>query len=231
MLLFGFSAPRAHNKHCLCCSTLALLTCLLPPVQASSESSTPPTSAVGNSLLQVKTSGQFGVDPVSAETSSPFLQVLDDPNAILTAKFYVYDDLDWMSMRCAGFSVAELLGDNVYEGGNGVEDDFFFMKSALRHPLRTLNPNEAVLFVVPALLNTLGNFMPVQALAGKCVNRTGNCNCCVRSTERQLCNEDLLTHTERLLEQSSWFQRGQGRDHVIVCSAPSCSTWRQPYKE
>merc|ERR1719375_1749722 len=98
------------------------------------------------------------------------------------------------------------------------------MKAAMKHPLRTFKPEEAALFVVPALLNVLANHMAIGPLGGQCVNRTGNCDCCVG----KICNEGLLRHTERVLQQSPWFQRSQGRDHVGVCSAPACFGWRDP---
>ena len=68
-------------------------------------------------------------------------------------KFYVYDDVDWMAMKCDGHSVEDVFRKNLMvsetrSGKNGHFDDFWFLKHALEHPNRTRKPEEATLFVV-----------------------------------------------------------------------------------
>lgn len=118
--------------------------------------------------------------------------------------FYVYDELDWMSLRCNNCT------KNVFEGSNYQtykhSDDFWFLKSALNHPLRTKDPEKAQLFVVPALMNAV--------VEGMWLNGT----CCIGGE----CNDKLFALTERTLNNSYWFKRKGGRDHVAVCSHFDC---------
>eukprot|EP00449_Zooxanthella_nutricula_P018377 CAMPEP_0198545368 /NCGR_PEP_ID=MMETSP1462-20131121/63849_1 /TAXON_ID=1333877 /ORGANISM="Brandtodinium nutriculum, Strain RCC3387" /LENGTH=421 /DNA_ID=CAMNT_0044275747 /DNA_START=84 /DNA_END=1348 /DNA_ORIENTATION=+ len=126
-------------------------------------------------------------------------------------KFYVYSGngwIDWMSMRCNGSSLNEVVDPWVGKIPFKHTDDYWFVKAALAHPGRVSNPEDADLFVVPAMLN----FALEQMLWRKE-------QCCVGD----ICNADLIIHTEMMLAQSPWFKRHGGKDHVIVCSHWACA--------
>jgi hypothetical protein len=90
-------------------------------------------------------------------------------------------------------------------------DDYWFLINALRHPLRTKDPDEARLFFVPTLLNLgsreddFGKFFPklcTQKKISPCIhNRT-----------------EAYHYVDQRLAASPFFQRSNGRDHVIVAS-------------
>eukprot|EP00934_Nitzschia_sp_Nitz4_P002385 Nitzschia sp. Nitz4//scaffold199_size41809//22222//23514//NITZ4_007454-RA/size41809-processed-gene-0.33-mRNA-1//-1//CDS//3329540573//2380//frame0 len=76
--------------------------------------------------------------------TSPFRKLL------LSVPFYVYDDIPWVNATYGD----ERLELNALSVKNPKHyDDFFFMKAALKHPMRTLDPTQAKLFVIPSLQN------------------------------------------------------------------------------
>lgn len=123
----------------------------------------------------------------------------------------MYADLDWMSMKCDGLPVMDVIEQERIPRKH--TDDIMFLKAALSHPLRTDDPSKATLFVVPSMLNLVSHVM--YGSIGSCA---GKCKCCTGG----LCNEELLSHTEEMLGKSPWFIRKQGKDHVIVCSHQAC---------
>jgi hypothetical protein len=77
-------------------------------------------------------------------------------------------------------------------------DDYFFAKAALsNHPWRTFNPDEASIFIVPILL-AFGLRHP-QGCQG-------------------VPFEGMLAATKAALSNSSYFQRHNGTDHLLVAS-------------
>jgi len=131
-------------------------------------------------------------------------------------KFYLYSDLDWMSMTCNdGVLVDELVKPQRDGFPFKHTDDYWFLKAALHHPWRVSDPEEADLFVVPALLN-----FPMEQIS------FSRRQCCVGD----LCNAELFRYTDTMLAQSPWFKRYGGKDHVAVCSHYGCpgqlALWR-----
>lgn len=147
---------------------------------------------------------------INTESPTPFL-----PQKVLSSKFYVYDHIDWMSMVCSGLPVSEVVMQEKVARKH--TDDFWFLKAALKHPLRTMNPNEATLFVVPGLLNVVSHIM--YGILAPDVRR----QCCIGA----ICNEDLFRYAEDSLGKWFLFQRNSGKDHVMVCSHWACASHLQ----
>jgi len=99
-------------------------------------------------------------------------------------------------------------------------DDYFFAEAAYTHPMRVMDPTHAKLFVVPALINFLSTVRSapkhkhLACVGGMCTD--GHC-----ASKPQSC--DILIKTVRMLHDSEWFQRRQGRDHVLVASTPNAN--------
>jgi len=72
---------------------------------------------------------------------------------VLDVPFYVYEDLAWEDATVDGVPIHESVVRHHLTDNNKHTDDYWFMLAALRHPMRTLDPAEAKLFVVPPLLN------------------------------------------------------------------------------
>ena len=136
---------------------------------------------------------------------------LHDDNAdqfLLSIPFYIYDELDWTKATFHGKPAEELIQSLVGGGQRKHTDDYWFIKAAQRHPMRTRNPQQAKLFVVPLLLNlyaervyTGPGAIPVQ---DACLGHR--------------CERQLIEYTIQQLEGSPWFQQNQGRDHIFVFS-------------
>lgn len=126
------------------------------------------------------------------------------PLGQFSAKFYVYEDLDWLSMTCNGFRLDELTTGTHLPRKH-------FLQHAMEHRLRTKDPADALLFVVPALMNTILSFMNPHWSKGQC---------CIGG----MCNFDLIRYTDRMLADSTWFNRKHGKDHAMVCSHWICKS-------
>lgn len=95
--------------------------------------------------------------------------------------------------------------------------DYYFINSALSHPLRTKNASDAKLFIVPTLLS--------EALFTKIYNKEVYEN---RFHQR-------LVNLNSALGSSEWFQNSNGKDHVSIITSFSaedifnCGTpkWKQ----
>eukprot|EP00977_Amphora_coffeiformis_P025843 scaffold22432_cov168-Amphora_coffeaeformis.AAC.23 len=135
----------------------------------------------------------------------------DQESLLLNVSFYVYEDLLWMDRANVGdFSLEDWMRVRKVKH----TDDYWFAKAALRHPMRTLNPEEAQLFVVPTMINEISDQL-VWIRRGLCIGRT--------------CDVKLLEHADEYLAQSKWFQRNQGRDHVVVGSHYIAHKIMQPF--
>ena len=137
--------------------------------------------------------------------------------------FYVYDAIDWMSMTCADGPVRSL-----FEGAHATResgwreshrwlaytDDYWFLKHALAHPSRTLDPERASVFVYGGLLNTVMSSLKDGQIT----------ECCVGA----VCGAGLIDAANEELRNSPWFLRRGGQDHVVVASHfGSWKIWHQ----
>jgi Exostosin family len=150
----------------------------------------------------------------AALSSSPLTSLLNESRAVPTEDpvirtefllpFYIYDnELDWSNATFQNkengewtkFDIPDVLR---YKHS----DDYWLLKHAKKHPMRTMNPSEAKLFFVPTLLS-LWTFMDMyQPPTGLCVEG--------------VCGKALLEQADKLLHESPWFKRSQGRDHIVV---------------
>lgn len=130
---------------------------------------------------------------------------------LLSVPFYVYEDLLWIDKGTVGdLTVEEWMNKREVKH----TDDYWFATAALRHPMRTLNPSGAQLFIVPTLLNEICDQL-VWIRQGLCVNDT--------------CDVELMEQADQYLARSTWFQRHQGRDHVLVASHYLAHQILQPF--
>ena len=131
---------------------------------------------------------------------------------ILDTPFYVYEELTFpgalLKDRDGKDIDLESFLKNDHLGGKGRKhsDDYWFMRSALEHPMRVEDPEKAKLFYVPSLMN----------LISWCVTYGGlNCEYCVNDVQ---CNYEVFGVIDKYLGNSEWFQRSDGADHIIVAS-------------
>jgi hypothetical protein len=123
----------------------------------------------------------------------------------LQIPFYVYDnELLWSSLTLDGIPIANTSYPTFKHS-----DDYWFLQSALRHPMRTMDPSKAKLFYVPTLLNAateqpLGDQLVCLPKVLRCAN--------------PFQKDDFYWYADKLLAQSKWFQRSQGKDHILVAS-------------
>eukprot|EP00934_Nitzschia_sp_Nitz4_P001585 Nitzschia sp. Nitz4//scaffold5_size260463//97440//98663//NITZ4_000972-RA/size260463-processed-gene-0.377-mRNA-1//-1//CDS//3329555310//1585//frame0 len=80
-----------------------------------------------------------------------FEGIAKDSNLLLNIPFYVYEDLAWENATFGPYAISELASTlTVFRKHS---DDYWLMKAALQHPMRTRDPSKAKLFFVPTLLN------------------------------------------------------------------------------
>eukprot|EP00980_Cylindrotheca_fusiformis_P015820 scaffold4634_cov122-Cylindrotheca_fusiformis.AAC.1 len=105
---------------------------------------------------------------------------------MLSVPFYVYEELAWMNATYGGEPVREKSRGRLNKHFN----DYYFAKASLTHPLRTRDPSQAKLFVVPILMN----FFDDKSYSKKqlCWNNK--------------CDKQLLKEAGKLLQKSPWFQ-------------------------
>ena len=125
------------------------------------------------------------------------------PQYLLNKPFYVYEELLWLNATANEETIETMILRGYTWKHN---DDLWFVNAALKHPMRTRNPEEAVLFVIPSFLNI---FLSPYHHENPCFG--------------DLCGMDALLHVDKVLGQSPWFQRNQGKDHVVVASIFSAS--------
>lgn len=127
---------------------------------------------------------------------------LDTDNLLLSVPFYVYEDLAWTSAKFGKETTVEELSRQPRRSKH--KDDFFFMKSSLVHPMRTLDPSKAKLFVVPLLMNT---FADRHFYSGK------EYRLCYKGD----CDRILLGKAAEILSRSKWLQQYPEK-HIVVQS-------------
>lgn len=103
---------------------------------------------------------------------------------LLSVPFYVYEELAWLNATWKGKAIVE-------HADFKHSDDYWIMVNALRHPMRTKNPAEAKLFVIPSL----HNFFDDRADAR-------SSDLCVGT----LCNDELMLSAAKVVTSSPYFQ-------------------------
>lgn len=107
--------------------------------------------------------------------------------------FFLYDSLDWMNVSCLGGEYAHFKHS----------DDYWMLRHAAAHPMRTRDPSAARLFFVGGLFNLV---VENQAYSHKA--------CCLGNT----CDDRLVVRHLETVWQSEWYARRNGSDHVVVAS-------------
>lgn len=132
----------------------------------------------------------------------------------LKVPFYIYEipELNWSNATLDGqpFSPPEPASKGA-EGKHA--DDYFLLQAALKHPMRTFNPEHAKLFFVPTLLNEVLHLQAQYGLRRGEFCTDGKRKCFLIKDPYQ-----LFVQVNRSLSESFWFQRSEGRDHFIVAS-------------
>jgi len=120
----------------------------------------------------------------------------------LTVPYYVYTEsnLNWENHTFVSNN-----NDQTEYTLSKHSDDYWLYQASLRHPLRTYDPNQAGLFFVPFMLNAVSErktCIQLNVTTERCFRRPGHAF--------QYANEQLGL--------SKYFQRHQGKDHVVVIS-------------
>jgi len=194
----------------------------------------------------------------SSTTKTKSSAASSSSSTLLSLPFYVYESLIWEN---ATYGPDQTLAQFLQEYPYRHSDDFWFLKAALKHPMRTFDPSQAKLFVVPTVMNSVTDAIyeskrykgrkefPVcvqyyqttnhpkcdqkemgalsnnnigiptiheenTATATATTDNNSNNNNCTKI----LCNEELVQYAEQVLGNSPYFQRSNGRDHIMVLS-------------
>jgi Exostosin family len=132
----------------------------------------------------------------------------------LKVPFYIYEnsELNWENATLDGVPYLPAgLDDKAFNAKH--DDDFFMLRAAMRHPLRTHDPIKAQLFYVPTILNAvLDRGSGYQLDRGEfCVN--GQC-----FKKGRMRRHLLVKMVDDALGQSPYFRKSDGKDHVIALS-------------
>ena len=158
---------------------------------------------VSHDLVQLVPIGPSRISSTGTANAAARHDDMRRPSTLLTVPFYVYEELVWHNLTYG----AQTLEMQLAKAPLKQSEDFWFMKASLLHPLRTRNPQQAKLFVVPTLMNFVSDGIALalqDPLFKTCYNG--------------LCNEQLLRHTEAFLSNSTYYQRSKGSDHIMVLS-------------
>jgi hypothetical protein len=132
----------------------------------------------------------------------------------LKVPFYIYEnpELNWENATLDGMPYRPAgMDDKAFNAKH--DDDYYMLRAALRHPLRTMEPSQAKLFYVPTILNAvLERGSGYQLDRGQfCVNG----QCFQRGRMRR---HLLVKMVDDALGRSPFFQKSDGKDHVITLS-------------
>ena len=188
-------------------------------------------------------------------TGGKFIVDVPYSKLLLRQPFYIYEDeiYHWETnattiIKSKNTTTMTTLPEIMFTdfkgfGGNGTinpkhTDDWYFLMWAFQHPMRTLNPKKAKLFIVPTLINEWmrtknwynGNdgfcvtFKNKNYTYDKDIITTTNTTSSSTTksiTTNKLCGYELLRQVDNTLYKSEWFQRNQGKDHIVVVSHSS----------
>jgi hypothetical protein len=122
---------------------------------------------------------------------------------LLSVPFYVYEELAWTNATIGGIPVQEVIASGKFQKHS---NDYWFMMASLQHPMRTRDPREAKLFVIPTLLN-LYSFRVYSGPHNRNVTMCWNGRC----------DRDLLKDAARLLNASEWIHTSPHL-HIVTTS-------------
>jgi len=129
---------------------------------------------------------------------------------LLSVPFYVYERLAWTNATFGNDTL-----ETMSKPGNQKHiDEFLFMKSSLIHPMRTKEPTEAKIFVIPILMN--------QYASREYYTESRLCY-------GSICNFELLKTARDLLKDSVWLQ-AYPEGHIVVLSHYSGNKFRKDWR-
>jgi hypothetical protein len=138
------------------------------------------------------------------------------PQFRLKVPFYIYThpDLNWHDATMAGHPYWPVEPHGLNCDGKH-SDDFWYLRSALDHPMRTLNADAAKLFFVPVLLNEVLERLAEywQLRYKKFCAHVNNTDCFDNGKDQR-----LLYKVNEALGTRPYFRRSNGTDHLIVLS-------------
>ena len=171
------------------------------------------TARTRSSSLRSNNSNDESSSSLQKETSDN----INDEDLLLSVPFYIYEELNWLE---EGFIGNQTFLEVSQAAQNPKHtDDVRFLLSALRHPLRVDDPARAKLFVVPFL---------ASLVSIRVVYKATTIPPCVRATavhgdeddgrqEEMVCGGDALhALVDQFLQNSEWFQRNGGNDHLLT---------------
>lgn len=124
-------------------------------------------------------------------------------STLLSVPYYVYEELLWSdNATLDGIPLQEAIEENRVFPNPKHNEDYYFMKASLTHPMRTYNPEEAKLFVVPSLSNSIMHTSIYSTPEQLCW--------------RGICGRPLMEYIDKVLAESPWFQRNAGADHLAT---------------
>jgi hypothetical protein len=122
-------------------------------------------------------------------------------STLLSVPYYVYEELLWLdNATLNGIPLQEAIEESKVFSNPKHNDDYWFMKASLTHPMRTYNPEEAKIFVVPSLSNI--------------IMHTSIYNTKEKLCWHGICGRPLMEYIDKVLAESPWFQRNAGADHL-----------------
>ncbi|CAJ1959719.1 unnamed protein product [Cylindrotheca closterium] len=171
------------------------------------------SSSSSSSSSSCKTKERQAIHQNKEDTSDP-------PEVLLSVPFYVYEEWSWLNSywikENGNNETVEHWSTKTSDDGhpyyNKHGDDFWFLRNAMKHPMRTTDISTAKLFFVPTLLNQFDWSL-----------RRGKRNICFN---KDCCKYDLIQRTQQYLNASEAFRLYPER-HVIVRSyfTPTWKNW------
>ena len=135
---------------------------------------------------------------------------------LLSVPFYIYEELLWDPAQSRlGNSTLQELANAGTLGKHS--NDYWFIQAALHHPLRTLHPKDAKLFVIPTLTNS--RYMKVYDKSKTlCIvyEPSTKQEASKKEQTTKRCDKSIFTHAAQVLERSPYFT--DGHDHILTAS-------------
>ena len=172
------------------------------------------------------------------------LYVPDKENTLLSVPFYVYPELLEIVDKAMykNMSVHDVVASptGAFGGLHKHDDDYHFIQSARYHPMRTLDPAKAKLFVVPVLFNLATLGFQYQNHPGIDNNDDTTGELCYESkplkgdseqmtVSQRHCNDKLVQYIDQFLSQSTYFQKQNGADHMVTLPFFHWDAYQQEY--
>ena len=123
--------------------------------------------------------------------------------------FYIYDAPEFHFLKnCSRrFNYSQ----NIY---GKHEDDILFLTRIYDHPLRTLNPTKAKVFIIPIILGSIFRFLSYTFPNQKSGNMLMQPGLCGNKTTMFR----MMENAGKSILKSDFFIKNQGKDHLVVSS-------------